>query len=79
LLRDMQNDVDESLIVANWAKFDIPTNEENQEFELKVAQEQKNIHTNRKMIQLRERLRQLEAEKMNYYYLINNKNLYKMS
>jgi hypothetical protein len=34
----MQNDVDESVIAANRARFNIPTAEENQEFELKVAQ-----------------------------------------
>jgi hypothetical protein len=59
----MQNDVDESMLSAAPARFDVSTNEENQEFELKVAQEQENIQNFRKMVQLREKSKQLEGEK----------------
>jgi hypothetical protein len=43
-LRNMQNDVDESMLSSAPTRFDIPTAEENQEFENKVYQEQENIH-----------------------------------
>jgi hypothetical protein len=59
----MRNDVDESMLSAARARFDIPTAEENQEFEFKIAQEQENIQNYRKLVQLREHIKQLESEK----------------
>jgi hypothetical protein len=62
-LRNMQNDVDESMLSAARARFDIPTAEENQEFEFKIAQEQENIQNYRKMVQVREKIKPIEGEK----------------
>jgi hypothetical protein len=37
-LRTMQDDVDSSMLSASLARFDIPTNQETQEFESKIDQ-----------------------------------------
>jgi hypothetical protein len=63
ILKSMQDDVYSSMLSAARARFEIPTNEEDQEFENKIFQEQEKLHKNKILMQLREQNRLLLTEK----------------